>query len=213
MVLLQVLRKTKAREKELRLLMLGLDAAGKTTFVRRLNGNDVDSVAPTLGFSIYTFSFQGFRLSVWDVGGQRTIRAFWRHYFESTDGLVWVVDSADRERMHTCRDELHGLLKEERLAGVPVLILANKQDVPSALSPADVRQELELDSMASSRHWAVLPCSAKEGAGLLEGLSWLVGDIASKVFVHLGPPGMSGFILFSQDKQKALGKDKHGTDR
>ncbi|KAL8272959.1 hypothetical protein Esti_003127 [Eimeria stiedai] len=182
----------------------GLDAAGKTTFVRRLNGNEVNSVAPTLGFSIYTFSFQGqlelivsiqqggvsplrcsFRLSVWDVGGQRTIRAFWRHYFECTDGLIWVVDSADSPRMHTCKQELHRLLKEERLAGVPILILANKQDVPSALSPDEIRQELELEAMSSSRHWAVLPCSAKAGSGLLEGMQWIVSDVSSKIFVHV----------------------------
>lgn len=50
---------------------------------------------------------------MWDVGGQRTIRAFWRHYFECTDGLIWVVDSADRDRMKTCKEELHRLLKEE----------------------------------------------------------------------------------------------------
>ncbi|CDJ37606.1 ADP-ribosylation factor domain-containing protein, putative [Eimeria tenella] len=185
MVLLKVLRKTKAREKELRILMLGLDAAGKTTFVRRLNGSEVDSVAPTLGFTIYPFSFQGFRLSVWDVGGQRTIRAFWRHYFECTDGLIWVVDSADRDRMKTCKEELHRLLKEERLAGVPVLILANKQDVPSALSPEGIKEALGLSDMSVSRHWAVIPCSAKNGTGLLEGISWLVSDIANRVFIKL----------------------------
>lgn len=184
MVLLKVLRKTKAREKELRLLLLGLDAAGKTTFVERLNGKEIDGVAPTLGFKIYPFSFQGFRLSVWDIGGQRTIRAFWRHYFESTDGLIWVVDSADLERLNICKEELHRLLKEERLAGIPVLILANKQDVPSALSSIQIQEALQLESLATSRHWAVMPCSAKKGTGLLEGISWLVTDIASKVYIQ-----------------------------
>ncbi|KFH10442.1 putative ADP-ribosylation factor family protein 2, partial [Toxoplasma gondii MAS] len=113
MVLLKVLRKTKQKEKELRLLMLGLDNAGKTTIVKRINGDDWDTVSPTLGFSISTFAFQGYKLNIWDVGGQRTIRSFWRNYFEETDGVVWVVDSADRPRLEICREELHKLMKEE----------------------------------------------------------------------------------------------------
>lgn len=78
-------------------------------------------------------------MNLWDVGGQKSLRSYWRNYFESTDGLVWVVDSADRMRMDACRDELEILLKEERLAGATLLVLANKQDLPGALSAQEIK--------------------------------------------------------------------------
>ncbi len=74
----------------------GLDNAGKTTVVKKFNGEDIAHIEPTLGFDIKTLEYNGFFLNIWDVGGQQTIRTYWRNYFESTDGLIWVVDSADR---------------------------------------------------------------------------------------------------------------------
>ncbi|KIY96503.1 ADP-ribosylation factor-like protein 2 [Monoraphidium neglectum] len=118
----------------MRLLMVGLDNAGKTTIVKRLNGEDISTISPTLGFNIKTMDFNGYKLNIWDVGGQRTLRPYWRNYYEKTDGLIWVVDSADLARLSDCRDELRGLLQEERLFGATLLILANKQDIPSALT-------------------------------------------------------------------------------
>ncbi len=74
----------------------GLDNAGKTTVVKKFNGKDIAHIEPTLGFDIKTLEYNDFFLNIWDVGGQQTIRTYWRNYFESTDGLIWVVDSADR---------------------------------------------------------------------------------------------------------------------
>lgn len=79
-----------------------------------------------------------FRLNIWDVGGQKTLRSYWRNYYEQTDGLVWVVDSSDLRRLDDCKAELHNLLKEERLSGASLLVLANKQDIRGALKPADI---------------------------------------------------------------------------
>ncbi|TYJ44957.1 hypothetical protein E1A91_A02G021700v1 [Gossypium mustelinum] len=84
-----------------------------------------------LGFRRYT-------LNIWDVGGQRTIRSYWRNYFEQTDGLVWVVDSSDLRRLDDCKMELDNLLKEERLSGASLLILENKQDIKGALTQAEI---------------------------------------------------------------------------
>jgi GTPase SAR1 family protein len=81
----------------------------------------------------------GYTLNLWDVGGQKSLRSYWRNYFESTDGLVWVVDSADRMRLDACREELNILLLEERLAGATLLVLANKQDLPGALSAQEIK--------------------------------------------------------------------------
>lgn len=77
---------------------------------------------------------------MWDVGGQRSLRSYWRNYFECTDGLVWVVDSADRMRLETCKQELEILLQEERLAGATLLVLANKQDLPGALTASEIKE-------------------------------------------------------------------------
>lgn len=76
---------------------------------------------------------------MWDVGGQKSLRSYWRNYFECTDGLVWVVDSADRMRMEACREEMQVLLQEERLAGATLLVLANKQDLPGSMSAQEIK--------------------------------------------------------------------------
>lgn len=91
----------------------GLDNAGKTTIVKRIMGEDVNTVSPTLGFIIKTIDYEGYKLNIWDVGGQKTLRSYWRNYFEKTDALIWVVDATDRLRVEDCRTELHGLLQQE----------------------------------------------------------------------------------------------------
>ncbi len=164
--------------------MVGLDNAGKTTILRKFNGEDVNTIAPTLGFNIKTFEFRGYKLNVWDVGGQKTIRSYWRNYFEQTDGIVWVVDSADKRRLADCRDELHRLLGQEKLAGSSLLIFANKQDLAGALSSEEISKFLELGSEKfESRHWEIHPCSAMTGDGLIEGMDWVINDIASRIFL------------------------------
>ncbi|KAF6332505.1 ADP ribosylation factor like GTPase 2 [Rhinolophus ferrumequinum] len=154
MGLLTILKKMKQKERELRLLMLGLDNAGKTTILKKFNGEDIDTISPTLGFNIKTLEHRGFKLNIWDVGGQKSLRSYWRNYFESTDGLIWVVDSADRQRMQDCQRELQNLLVEEAL---------------------------ELDSIRS-HHWCIQGCSAVTGENLLPGIDWLLDDISSRIF-------------------------------
>ena len=122
MGLLTILKKVKQKEREVRVLMLGLDNAGKTTVVKKFNGEDIDLISPTLGFNIKTLEYRGFKLNIWDVGGQTSLRSYWRNYFEQTDGLIWVVDSADRMRLRDCKAELQALLQQEvRGAAAPGL--------------------------------------------------------------------------------------------
>ena len=184
MGLLSILKKVKQKEKEVRLLMLGLDNAGKTTILKKFNGEDISTISPTLGFNIKTLEYRGYKLNVWDVGGQQTIRAYWRNYFEQTDGVVWVVDSADRRRLETCKAELHALLEQEKLAGASLLIFCNKQDLAGALTPEEIASVLELrEEQFSTRHWAIQACSAVTGDGLVDGVDWMVQDIASRIFM------------------------------
>ncbi|KAM8922117.1 ADP-ribosylation factor-like protein 2 [Lycaon pictus] len=181
MGLLTILKKMKQKERELRLLTLGLDNAGKTTILKKFNGEDTDTISPMLGFNIKTLEHRGFKVNIWDVGGQKSLRSYWRNYFESTNGLIWVVDSANRQRMQDCQWELQSLLVEERLAGATLLIFANKQDLPGALSSNAIREALELDSI-HSHHWYIQGCSAITGENLLPGIDWLLDDISSRIF-------------------------------
>lgn len=165
----------------MRILMLGLDNAGKTTILKRFNGEAIDTISPTLGFNIKTLEHKGFKLNIWDVGGQKSLRSYWKNYFESTDGLIWVVDSADKRRLDDCKRELHTLLQEERLAGATLLVFANKRDLPGALTAEDIKAALDLDSIRT-HHWQIVYSSAVTGENLLEGIDWLLGDIASRIF-------------------------------
>ncbi|KAJ8308114.1 hypothetical protein KUTeg_012988 [Tegillarca granosa] len=122
-----------------------------------------------------------FKLNVWDVGGQKSLRSYWRNYFESTDGLIWVVDSADRMRLEDCKQELQSLLVEERLAGATLLVFSNKQDLPGALSPEMIKEALDLDSI-KTHHWLIQGCSAVTGDNLLKGIDWIIDDISSRIF-------------------------------
>ncbi|KAJ2897976.1 ARF/SAR superfamily [Zalerion maritima] len=180
--MLSILRKARLKDKELRILMLGLDNAGKTTIVKKVMNEDVNSVSPTLGFIIKTIDYEGYKLNIWDVGGQKTLRSYWRNYFEKTDALIWVVDATDRLRMEDCRNELHGLLQEERLSGASLLAFANKMDVPGGMDEKEIMEALELKSIRTHR-WHILPCSAMTGENLREGLQWVVEDAKARLFL------------------------------
>ena len=120
---------------------------------------------------------------MWDVGGQKTIRSYWRNYYEQTDGLIWVVDSGDKLRLMDCKKELHNLLNQEKLAGATLMIFCNKQDIKGALTLEEISEVLELDKI-DKRHWNIQACSAVTGEGLLEGVDWIVDDIKSRIFMH-----------------------------
>ena len=96
-------------KKDVRILMVGLDAAGKTTILYKLKLGEIVTTIPTIGFNVETVEYKNISFTVWDVGGQDKIRPLWRHYFQNTQGLIFVVDSNDRERIAEARDELLGL--------------------------------------------------------------------------------------------------------
>eukprot|EP00158_Paraphelidium_tribonemae_P001887 Partr_v1_DN24904_c1_g1_i5_m45321 putative Adp-ribosylation factor-like len=115
--ILSFFQKLRRGEQELRILILGLDNAGKTTILKRLSSEqEPTQVKPTQGFNIKQVKTDGFKLNVWDVGGQKAIRPYWRNYYDNTDVLIFVVDSADRRRMEETGIELHSLLDEAKLS-------------------------------------------------------------------------------------------------
>ncbi|KAK7329619.1 hypothetical protein VNO77_23789 [Canavalia gladiata] len=138
-------------KKEMRILMVGLDAAG---------------------FNVETVEYKNISFTVWDVGGQDKIRPLWRHYFQNTQGLIFVVDSNDRDRVVEARDELHRMLNEDELSDSVLLVFANKQDLPNAMNAAEITDRLGLHSLRQ-RHWYIQSTCATTGEGLLE-VSWLL---------------------------------------
>ncbi|CAL9764958.1 unnamed protein product, partial [Musa acuminata subsp. burmannicoides] len=167
-------------KKEMRILMVGLDAAGKTTILYKLKLGEIVTTIPTIGFNVETVEYKNISFTVWDVGGQDKIRPLWRHYFQNTQGLIFVVDSNDRDRVVEARDELHRMLNEDELRDAVLLVFANKQDLPNAMNAAEITDKLGLHSLRL-RHWYIQSACATSGEGLYEGLDWLSSNIASKV--------------------------------
>ncbi|GMI94312.1 ADP-ribosylation factor 2-B isoform X1 [Durio zibethinus] len=167
-------------KKEMRILMVGLDAAGKTTILYKLKLGEIVTTIPTIGFNVETVEYKNISFTVWDVGGQDKIRPLWRHYFQNTQGLIFVVDSNDRDRVVEARDELHRMLNEDELRDAVLLVFANKQDLPNAMNAAEITDKLGLHSLRQ-RHWYIQSTCATSGEGLYEGLDWLSNNIANKV--------------------------------
>ncbi|KAI8375493.1 ADP-ribosylation factor family-domain-containing protein [Blakeslea trispora] len=163
-------------EEEVRILILGLDGAGKTTILYRLQIGEVVSTIPTIGFNVETVTYKNIKFQVWDLGGQTSIRPYWRCYYSNTDAIIYVVDSVDKDRMQTSREELHAMLEEDELKDAALLVFANKQDMEGALSSAEVADALGLSTL-KNRQYAIYRTSALKGEGLTEGLDWLVNII------------------------------------
>jgi len=166
-------------KKEMRILMVGLDAAGKTTILYKLKLGEIVTTIPTIGFNVETVEYKNISFTVWDVGGQDKIRPLWRHYFQNTQGLIFVVDSNDRERASEARDELMRMLNEDELRDALVLIFANKQDLPNAMNAAEITDKLGLHGLRN-RTWYIQSTCATNGDGLYEGLDWLASSLKHK---------------------------------
>jgi len=164
--------------KEMRILMVGLDAAGKTTVLYKLKLGEVVTTIPTIGFNVETVEYKNISFTVWDVGGQDKIRPLWRHYFNNTNGIIFVVDSNDRQRVSEAAEELGKMLSEDELRDATLLVLANKQDLPQAMSVSDLTDKLGLMGIRN-RKWYVQSCCATSGDGLYEGLDWLSNALTS----------------------------------
>merc|ERR1712157_351935 len=142
--------------KEVRILILGLDNAGKTTILYRLQNESDEAVQtiPTIGFNVETLQYKNIKFQVWDLGGQTSIRPYWRCYYPNTQAIIYVVDSTDVDRLETTKDEFHAILEEDELKEALLLVFANKQDLPGALDEAKIAQALDLGKI-KSRKWTI----------------------------------------------------------
>eukprot|EP01084_Bolivina_argentea_P298281 514001_1 len=161
--------------KPLRILMVGLDNAGKTTILYKLKIGEVVTTIPTIGFNVENVEYKNLKFTVWDVGGQQSIRQLWKHYYSNTDGIIFVIDANDTKRIagneHCAKEELHRLMSEIELQNVELLVLANKQDLPNAKTEHELSEILDIKSIKQSNH--IQGTIAHTAEGLFEGLDWL----------------------------------------
>jgi small GTP-binding protein len=155
-----------------RMLMIGLDAAGKTTILYKLHLGEVITTTPTIGFNVESVTYKNLTTTIWDIGGQDAIRKLWKFYYNNVDCVIYIVDSHDRDRIELAAEELCGVLSDDLLTGVPLLVYANKQDLPKAMSCKEVIEALKLPSY-KNRKWFCQGSCATTADGLFEGLDWV----------------------------------------
>ena len=162
-----------------KIIMIGLDSAGKTTLLYKLKLNENISTIPTIGFNVEELTYKKMTMTVWDIGGQYKIRKLWNHYYDNLDGIVFLIDSNDRARFDEVVREIDYLQAEHSLKGVPILFMANKQDISRAALVGDIIESLNLRTMIN-REWFMQGCSTLVGNGVYEGLEWLYATIEKK---------------------------------
>eukprot|EP00904_Undaria_pinnatifida_P013886 jgi/Undpi1/9628/HiC_scaffold_27.g12084.m1 len=154
------------RSQEKRLLLLGLDAAGKTSLLYKLHLNEVVTTIPTVGFNVERVEYKKMDMTIWDIGGQSKLRPLWRHYYVNTDALIFVIDSSDQERLEEARDEMLNVLRDPNMRDCgTVLIFLNKQDLPGAVSPSFLIEKLGFNNALGN--------PLKHRDWFIQGLKWL----------------------------------------
>lgn len=160
-------------KKDSRIVMLGLDAAGKTTILYKLKLDETVSTIPTIGFNVETVKHsKKVSFTVWDIGGQQKLRPLWRHYLKGADGLIFVVDCFDFSRVDEVREELSNLLSMPEMQDVPIMIFGNKQDMRGAVNPPQLIEQLHMNRY-NSHSWYVQGTCAVTGEGIWEGVEVL----------------------------------------
>ncbi|XP_041736665.1 ADP-ribosylation factor-like protein 5B [Coregonus clupeaformis] len=159
-------------DREHKVIIVGLDNAGKTTILYQFLTKEAVHTSPTIGSNVEEISVRKTRFLVWDIGGQESLRASWNSYYCNTEIVILVVDSTDRERLTLNKDELHRMLAHEDLKNAAILVLANKQDMKDSMTVAEISQCLTLSSI-TAHSWHVQACCALTGEGLPASLDWM----------------------------------------
>uniref|UniRef100_A0A1D1XUY0 ADP-ribosylation factor-related protein 1 n=1 Tax=Anthurium amnicola TaxID=1678845 RepID=A0A1D1XUY0_9ARAE len=168
---------------EFHVLILGIDKAGKTTLLEKLKslysnleGLPPDRIVPTVGLNIGRLEVSNTKLVFWDLGGQVGLRTIWEKYYEEAHAVIYVIDATCPSRFEDSKSALEKVLRHEDLRGAPVLILANKQDLPGAVSAEEVARYLDLKEL-DDRQYMFEAVSAYEGIGVKVAIDWLVGTM------------------------------------
>jgi len=166
--------------RDAKICFLGLDNAGKTTLLLMMKENKVGINKPTLYPQNEEFLIQNIRFRTFDLGGHETARRIWKDYYTTVNGIVFIVDAADRTRFEEAREELQALLREPALEDVPVVVLGNKIDIPVAASEDELRYVLGLPHHVTAdagekggRPVQLFMCSIVKRMGYSEAFQWL----------------------------------------
>jgi small GTP-binding protein len=166
-------------------VIIGLDSAGKTTILNLLMKKEAGATLPTEGFNAETLKYKGddknLELTLWDLGGQDKLRQMWRHYYQGVQGIVFVVDATDVDRLGLAAKELQAALQDESLNAAGLLILCNKRDLKGAKSDAEISVMLGLDgpqsptmALLGSRPFKLCSTSAEKDAdSVFAAVDWL----------------------------------------
>ncbi|XP_033630838.1 ADP-ribosylation factor-like protein 4A [Asterias rubens] len=155
----------------LHVVLLGLDFSGKTTILYRLKLDEFINAVTTIGFNaekirVKTGASKGVRFRFWDAGGSEKLRPLWKSYMRATDAIVFVVDSSDAERFEEAKSELIKLARSPKNSGVPILVIANKQDLREAASSEEMEQLLSLKDLRGHNPYQIIPACGITGEGL-----------------------------------------------
>lgn len=167
--------------KKVNILVVGLDNSGKTTIIERLKPKhkQTNEVAPTVGFTVDEFDKGTLTFTVFDMSGAGRYRTLWEQYYREAEAVIYVIDSADKLRLVVAKDELENMMRHPNLRKVPVLFLANKKDLPTAMPPVEIAQALGLEDIRD-RAWQIVPSNGLSGEGVDKGVDWLAERLAGK---------------------------------
>eukprot|EP01087_Luapelamoeba_hula_P009831 TRINITY_DN2571_c0_g1_i1.p1 TRINITY_DN2571_c0_g1~~TRINITY_DN2571_c0_g1_i1.p1 ORF type:complete len:178 (+),score=27.93 TRINITY_DN2571_c0_g1_i1:117-650(+) len=157
---------------EFKIIIVGLNNAGKTTTLYKLLFNEVVATAPTIGSNVEEFVYKNIKFVMWDIGGQEAVRASWSTYYVNTHAVILVADSTDRKNIQTVRDELDKMLVHENLRSAKILVFANKQDLKGAMSASELSEAIGLHEI-KDHDWHIQSCCALTGEGLFQGMDWI----------------------------------------
>ena len=164
---------------QFKLIILGLDNAGKTTILFHLHLGEVIATQPTIGSNVEEVRHKNLHFQVWDLGGQESLRVAWETYYVSTNAIILVVDSSDRGRLGVLYEEMQRVLGSVELKDAVLLVYANKQDVKERMTAEEIAKELKLQSI-KTHQWHIQPCCALTGEGLYEGIDWIASKVTHK---------------------------------
>jgi len=162
-----------------KIIILGMQNAGKTTILYRLSLGQFVKTTPTIGSNVEELNYNNIKIQAWDLGGQESTRSVWDVYYMNTDGVVYVVDSHDDESFEESKAEFYKALKHPNLRNAVILILANKQDLPGSKTIEKLIEDYEFNKI-KNHIWYIQPCSALKGDGLDNGIKWLSDQLVLK---------------------------------
>jgi len=161
-------------KEEMELTLVGLQHAGKTTFVNVIaSGSFNEDMIPTVGFNMRKIHKGAVTIKLWDIGGQPRFRSMWERYCRGVNAIVYMVDAADEDKIEASRNELHNLLEKPQLAGIPVLVLGNKRDLPGSLDEHGLIERMNLNAI-QDREICCYSISCKEKDNIDITLQWLI---------------------------------------